>query len=304
MTRPTERVLVPLDGSRLAESALPAACGLAEALGARVVLLHVLELRPPTTVHGEPHLRDAQEAASYLDSVAERVRARGLGVETHVHETGVSEVAAGIAAHAKELGTSMIALCTHGSGGMRGLLLGSIAQQTLRRGDASVLLVRPDAKGNAPPFACRDVALALDPVERHGRAALEQAGVLAAADGGTVHLIAVVPTAGSLPPERRATQMLLPQTMRAVLDLEDGDAMSVLDSAAAALRESGVESTQRVLRGDPVEQVVRAIREHPMDLLVVATHARAGLEGWIEGSFARRIVGLIAIPILLVRVPT
>jgi len=57
------RILVPLDGSRLAEAVLPAACSIAQKLGARRLLLHVLELDSPVTVHGEPHLRGLQEAA-------------------------------------------------------------------------------------------------------------------------------------------------------------------------------------------------------------------------------------------------
>ena len=57
-------ILVALDGSRLAEAVLPAACSLAKTLGARLALVHVLEKEPPATVHGEPHQRDVQEASA------------------------------------------------------------------------------------------------------------------------------------------------------------------------------------------------------------------------------------------------
>lgn len=303
MTRRPERMLVPLDGSGLAESVLPAAFGLAHSLGAGLVLLHLLERRPPSTVHGERHLRAAEEAQEYLETIAARGREAGLEMEVHVHETGVSGVAIGIAEHAREMGTDLIALCTHGSGGLHGLLLGSIAQQTLRLGSASVLLVRPTDHGGAVAFGCSDVALAVDPKERHGTVALEHAAEVARACNGTVHLISVVPTADSLPPQRRATSTLLPSAMRAVLDLEDRDAARILDLGAENLRAAGVTSTTRVLRGEPVEQVVRALREHPVDLLILATHARAGIGGWLEGSFAARITGQIHIPTLLIRAP-
>src|SRR6185437_4258707 len=75
------RILVPLDGSRLAEAVLPAAASLAKALRACVLLLHVLERDPPRSVHGEPHLTSASEANEYLDGVASRLRRQGIEVE-------------------------------------------------------------------------------------------------------------------------------------------------------------------------------------------------------------------------------
>ena len=65
------RILVPLDGSRLAEAVMPAARSLAAKLGARVLLLHVLEREPPEAVHGEPHLGTSQEALTYLESLGD-----------------------------------------------------------------------------------------------------------------------------------------------------------------------------------------------------------------------------------------
>ncbi len=79
-------LLIPLDGSRLAEAALPVAAALAERLGARVTLLHVLERDPPREVHGEPHLGAAGEACAYLDEVAARAFAAVAPVVRHVHE--------------------------------------------------------------------------------------------------------------------------------------------------------------------------------------------------------------------------
>ena len=65
-------VLVPLDGSELAEAALSAAAATAAAFGARVTLFHVLEEWAPQTVHGQRHLTDAAQAEAYLASVAQQ----------------------------------------------------------------------------------------------------------------------------------------------------------------------------------------------------------------------------------------
>src|SRR4051812_12260485 len=113
------RILVALDGSRLAEAVLPAACSLAGRLDARLFLVHVLERDPPATVHGEPHHTRAGDAQEYLERLAGGLRRRGLGVEVHVHERPVSDVAAAIDAHAHELDADLIAMCAHGRTNLR-----------------------------------------------------------------------------------------------------------------------------------------------------------------------------------------
>ena len=60
------RLLVPLDGSKLAETVLPIVERLAAVYGSSVELLYVLERGAPSEVHGERHLRETKEAADYL----------------------------------------------------------------------------------------------------------------------------------------------------------------------------------------------------------------------------------------------
>ena len=67
-----KNLLVPLDGSRMAESALAAAAYLAPKLRARVTLMHCIERAAPETVHGERHLREPEEARAYLEEAAAR----------------------------------------------------------------------------------------------------------------------------------------------------------------------------------------------------------------------------------------
>ena len=80
-------LLVPLDGSRSAEAALPVASALAARLGASVTLLHVLEHGAAATIHGDRHLHSAETAARYLAEVAASRFAAGVAVRTHV-DTG------------------------------------------------------------------------------------------------------------------------------------------------------------------------------------------------------------------------
>lgn len=138
---------------------LPAARGLARQFGAAVTLLHVVERRPPSAVHGDRHLATIAEAGGYLQGLAAQVFS-GLPVRTHVHGPEDIDVAASIARHADEMEVGLIVLCTHGGGGARELLFGSVAQQVLGRGSVPVLLMRSEGAGEA--FTCERILVPLD----------------------------------------------------------------------------------------------------------------------------------------------
>ena len=141
--------LVALDGSKLAEAIIPVAVPLAKGFSARVTLFHVLERGAPDTIHGERHLREPAEAEAYLRSMAERFAEAGIACEAHLHRNPSADVAGEILDHAEELSADLIVLTTHGRGGLRELLFGSIAQQVLRRGTLPVVVAGPRAEPDA-----------------------------------------------------------------------------------------------------------------------------------------------------------
>lgn len=294
-------MLVPLDGSHLAESVLPVAVAFAERLRLRVTLLHVIERAAPPAVHGAPHLREASAADAYLAAVAERFRARGIEPERHVHSDAVGDVAASIVTHAEEIGAGLIALCTHGRGGLRDILSGSIAQQVLRRGTQPILLVRP----RVPPLESYECRAILVPLDRTPQAetALEPAQVVATAFEATIHLFTVVPTVATLTGDRAAAARLLPVTSAAVLDLAEEEAAAYLAGIAGRLGAAGLSVQAAVRRGEPAAEIVAAAEAIAADLVVLATHARAGWEAWWETSVGARVLGGIGSrPVLLLRV--
>jgi nucleotide-binding universal stress UspA family protein len=108
-----KHLLVPLDGSRLAEAALPAAY-LAQKLDATVTLLHIIEHDAPEEIHHEHHLTDPDSAYAYLAEIAERAFPPGLRVERHIHDTAVDDVARSLVEHTGELVTpDLIVMCQH-----------------------------------------------------------------------------------------------------------------------------------------------------------------------------------------------
>jgi nucleotide-binding universal stress UspA family protein len=296
---PAARLLVPLDGSRLAEAVLPVVERLAAA-GATPVLLHVLERGAPATVHGERHLQAAAEATAYLQGVAGRLCAGRGAVQIHTPEAPQGDVAGSIAAHAEEEHADLIVLCTHGGGGVRDLLVGSIAQQVLRRGTIPVLLVRPAAEGSAPPFAPRTVLVPLDGTAA-AEAALAPAADLARALGAGLHLVMVVATLQTVRGDRNPAALLLPATARAMLDLQQDDAQGYLDTLAVQLRRAGLPVSTEVRRGDAATALSDEAAEPGVGLVVVATHGRAGVQAIWAGSVTARLLARTRAPVLLLR---
>jgi nucleotide-binding universal stress UspA family protein len=148
-----EEILVPLDGSRRAEAALPAAVSLASLLGARLVLVQAVQPLVIVTDPPMPFPRGfdeeltalrRREAQDYVDGIAEQVTSLG------VPASGAAVLGVGafdtIQAAAHAPATSMVALATHGRGGLRRLVLGSVADKLVRAGELPVLVTRPRGK--------------------------------------------------------------------------------------------------------------------------------------------------------------
>ena len=140
-------ILVPLDGSRLAEWALTTAVWFARKMHAQMTLVHIIEKNAPSQIHSDRHLVTPQEATAYLKEISGRPTLSGLRVQTHVHTAEVGDVARSIAEHSEELVPDLIVMCTHGKGGARRLLFGDIAQQVISLGTTPVLMVHPSKEG-------------------------------------------------------------------------------------------------------------------------------------------------------------
>jgi nucleotide-binding universal stress UspA family protein len=141
---PLKHLLFALDGTSLAERIVEPAVALAKAMDAQLSLVRVI--RPAshvvhsshtaTTIDG--HLRRGAE--SYLQAVAAHLRAGGARVETHVRVAG--QPAVGIMEQAALSDADLIALETHGRGGLSRLLMGSVADKVIRGSDLPLLICR------------------------------------------------------------------------------------------------------------------------------------------------------------------
>ncbi|MDD5762255.1 MAG: universal stress protein [bacterium] len=296
-----KHLLVPLDGSRMAEVSLPAAVYLAGTLGAVVTLIHVIERGAPQDIHGERHLTSPDEARDYLDEVAAREYFAGISVERHVHGNEVNDVARSIAEHVGELGPDLIVMCTHGRGGLRGVMFGSIAQQVVGLGTTPVLLVPPVATGASSAFSCHRMLVALDGNPDHEEG-LRVAASLAKIGGAEVCLVMAVHTVNTLSGEQAATAKLLPGATHALLDLAEKDAGEYLHRHMTALQAAGVTATADVRRGDPVVVILGASKRTMADLIVLATHGKTAMDAFWSGSATPNVTSRSVVPLLLVPV--
>lgn len=292
-------LLVPLDGSPLAESVLPMTGALAQTLGSQVTLLHVIERGAPVAIHGARHLTDADRAEAYLADAAKQLPP-GTRVSRHVHTVKEHDLPKSIADHAAELGADLIVLCTHGRRRLRHRLLGGVAQRVAARGRGPILLVPPGEVG-AAAFRGQTMLVPLDGQAAHEQG-LEPAAGLARACRASLHLLAVVPTLGTLTGEHAATGQILPGATAALLELDEDRAEAYVTDVVARLAKTGLSVTAEVGRGDPTAMILETAKRIEADLIVLGTHGRSGLDAFWSASVAPRIAGKAEVPVLLVPV--
>lgn len=140
-----KRALIPLDGSPIAEAIIPFILEIAGPLDMEVVLLRVVEPIPPITLEGSRHIEveDVElrrtHAEEYLAPIAVELRNTGVRVESRVRRGNAVDQ---IVAAARETGADLIAMSTHGRGGLGRLIFGSVAQAVLRQAEVPVFLMR------------------------------------------------------------------------------------------------------------------------------------------------------------------
>lgn len=295
-----KHLIVPLDGSRLAEAALPITRQLAQKLGAPVTLVHLIERHPPQQIHGEHHLSNPKEAERYLAELGRRMFPSSPRVAQHVHVTEITDVPRAIAEHATKWGSDLVVMCAHGQIGLRTLLFGSIAQQVAASSAVPVLLVHPGEDGAAPILSQRPLLVLLDDTGVDGQSLL-LAAALAKACGVGLHLVVVVPTLRTLSGLGAASGLLLPATTTKILQLAYADACEYLSRQIALLQAEGLPVVGEVLRGEPSEIIVKTARHVAPDLIVLGIHSEEGFNAFLSKSAVSKLASSTPLPLLLVR---
>lgn len=308
-------ILVPLDGSVLAEQALVPAQALAASLGAAVHLLHVVSeadryhvlLEEETvarqlgygygvsaatqpTLSRDTWLTLRQNAEAYLESQAERLQEAGLQVTSEVRLGVPADV---IVEVAESRHTGMIVMATHGYSGLKRWALGSVTDKVVHAAPVPVLVVR----GSELPRSAYHFHRILVPLDGSplARQALPLAIEMAIQHQAEIVLMTVVVPqmaefgVGFLPPSEQDLQALRERLL------------AEMGGFAEMLRQHSIVVTPVVVEGLAAESIVDLAERRASDLIVMATHGYSGLRRWALGSVADRVLHETKVPLLLVR---
>lgn len=294
----TARILVPLDGSALAEQALLHAMTLARGLPAELVLFRSVSL--PSDVKGilddtaEVPLEQLEtEANDYLHKVVGQLEEAGLCAHAVVRHRPAAEA---IVDYSNQADIQQIVMSTHGYSGISRWRHGSVAERVLQSANVPVLLVRAQRSEDAAPVpACRRILVPLD-----GSALAEQVlpPVVALAQAFDAEMVlfqvAIVQVSGAFTGE-----WYLP--LQGILETARQDAQAYLDRVAARLKGDGFKVSTAMRVGAVADSIVDHAQINHIDLIAMCTHGRTGLARWTLGSVADRVLRAGHVPLLLVR---
>lgn len=308
-------ILVPLDGSILAEQVLPYVGTLARILEARICLLRVvaeseehellaeaiaatygvgapLATQPAVQTHSHELLQ--QNAERYLESQAALLYAAGLDVVVDVRCGRAADV---IAETALNQHVVLIALASHGYSGLKRWALGSVADTVVHATSIPALIVRGAAPTRVPAISRIMVPIDGSTLSRQ---ALPLAAELARSAHAELILLHAATPAIADYPSFPASDERLPQPGNAPAALRR-QATSMLDALAAELRSHQVDVRTRVVNGHAAKVLVDEAAQCGVDLIVMATRGYGGLRRWALGSVADTVVHTTATPLILVR---
>ncbi len=276
------RILIPLDGSLLAEQVL--ATG--ERLRARGSVLHLIRVNPAPSNPATPYDETLQvEAESYLDFMVTRLADRGVSAQW---ETRCGDVAQEVLVAARDHGCDLIAIASHGRSGMARLVFGSVAEKILRGAEIPTLFVRSiDAAAKERKLEC--ILVPTDGTAVSERA-IEPAALLAREHGARLHLLFVIESLWAAGDSKLAREQL-----REVRRVSDG-----LKQRAAALRNEDIHARALVVRGDASDEVLAHAARYGADLIVMTptgtTHRPHAF-----GHVSEKVLRTASMPVLVVR---
>ncbi len=305
-----KQLLIPLDGSKAAETVLPYARALASKLKVPVELMCVvdfaeLSLSRPRDDDGGGDvlalLEHAEERSKhYLEEVAPTFA--GTSVKRTVAKGKAEHVIIESAAEDKN---TLIAMATHGRSGISRWLLGSVAEKVVRGSSNPLLLVRAtESATTAGQAPLKTVIVPLD-----GSKLAESVLPTVVELAKTLNLEAVLIRAFNVPVNlyaggstERSSYEEIQKQLRALQKQFKNEASDYIEKKAEELKSSGVDHvTAFAPEGSAADQIIALAEKTPDSFIAMCTHGRSGVTRWVMGSVTENVVRHSEKPVLVVR---
>jgi nucleotide-binding universal stress UspA family protein len=302
----TKKILVPLDGTALAEQALAHAQLLARVLGARIHLLRAISRAAQTTLLAESVGAPPAPAPAvceqctltqlcahtdcYLADLAQRLRAADVEADADMRVGAPAATIAELAQGAPEM---LIAMGAHDERGLQRWVRGSLTDTLIHDTTAPLLLVPANGRAASASLKLTRILVPLDG-SALARQALPIAIELAAHAQAELILLWVVA------PSIDAYMRAFPTEADAHRALHD-QAAEALAGFSTPLPAPPVRMTTAIGIGSPAQAIVEEAAWRHADLIVMATHGYIGLQRWRMGSVANTVLHATTTPLLLVR---
>jgi len=284
------RVLVPLDGSELAERAIPYAKTIAKTKGSELILFTV-------SIAFIDQLDRPMKA--YLELNAKELKSQGMKASTAI---AYGNVADEIVSFADKSNIDLIIISTHGYSGIKRWVLGSVARKVLYGTGTQVLLI----KSKAPEVSKVNLKKILLPLDGSPFSETPIPFVKELTKGTKAEIILtvvseppLVPSYGDRPINptwKKHRDTLWAETQQ--------QASEYLKGIKPRLEKQGMKVKSQVIPGDlgkVAENIMQAAQKENVDLIAMATHGRTGVSRWVYGGVTNRIVEQSIQPVLLIR---
>ena len=290
-------ILVPLDGSPLAECVLPQVVALSQAFNAEVILLHVLD---KNRVGASTQLFDLlnwqinkTEAKLYLERIGEQLQKSGLHTKAIVLEGPVAE---SITEFSQGHEIKLVLLSSHGHSGLRKWGISSVTNKIILSAPTSVFIVRAALPKEQPyrrilvpldgSWRSENVLPMVTPLARHHKAQIQ-----------IVHVVRTPEMARHMPP------------MQEDIDLSDRivarnreEALHYLDQIQLRSPLAGIDVKAHLITSDNVTLALHELvdREH-IDMVAFSAHGYSGNNQWPYGSTVNNFILYSKVPLLIVQ---
>jgi len=295
-----DTILVPLDGSQLADCVLPHVVAIARPFDSAITLLRMLEKNHAGTSAQLFDLLNWQinktRSALYLDKIQARLESSNIRVQTEVREGLIAE---GITEYAQNQGMKLIILSSHGRHGLTQWGISSVTQKTILSAQTSLLIVRAHAGELTEAPVYRNILVPLDGSQR-AENVLPIITQLASFHKSQIHLVQVIQTpemARQMPPVREDVEL-----SNRIVERNREEAERYLEQLKLRSYLEGITVQTHLIASDNAAMALHQLAEQEqINLVALSAHGYSGNHQWPYGSMVNNFIMYGKVSLLIVQ---